>query len=125
MRAGMAVSLPLRQRTARGQTQAAQLKIQKLNFDEKVEMRRIQAEVDDTVSAINTSTERWEAAVLEVKKAKQVEDGERRRFAAGDSTLFLVNQRERASAEAELRLLDIHVDYLQSMAAFRAVTCTI
>ncbi len=123
VRAGMAVSLPLRQRTARGQAQAARLKIQKLTLDEKAERQRIQAEVDDTVSAINTSYERWVSTLLEVKKAKQVEEGERLRFGAGDSTLFLVNQRERMSAEAQMRLAEVHVDYLQSAAAFRAVTC--
>ncbi len=123
VRAGMAVSLPLRQRTARGQAQAARLKMQKLTLDEKAERQRIQAEVDDTVSAINTSYERWIATALEVKKAKQVEEGERLRFGAGDSTLFLVNQRERMSAEAQMRLAEVHVDYLQSLAAFRAVTC--
>ena len=123
VRGGMTVSLPIRQRTARGQTQAAQLKIQKLNLDERAEKLRIQAEVDDTVSGINTSYERWQATLLEVRKAKQVEDGERLRFGAGDSTLFLVNQRERSSAEAQMRLVEVHVDYMQSVAAFRAVTC--
>lgn len=123
VRGGIAVSAPLRQRTARGQAKAARLKLQKLSLDEKAERLRIQAEVDDTVSAINTSYERWAATLLEVKKAKQVEEGERLRFGAGDSTLFLVNQRERASAEAEMRLAEVHVDYLQSVAAFRAVTC--
>lgn len=123
VRAGVAVSAPLRQRTAKGQAQAARLKLQKLSLDEKTERLRIQAEVDDTVSAINTSYDRWTATSLEVKKAKQVEEGERRRFGAGDSTLFLVNQRERASAEAQMRLAEVHVDYLQSLVAFRAVTC--
>lgn len=123
VRGGVAVSAPLRQRTARGQALAARLKLQKLSLEEKAERLRIQAEVDDTVSAINTSYERWAATQLEVKKAKQVEQGERLRFGAGDSTLFLVNQRERASAEAQMRLAEVHVEYLQSMAAFRAVTC--
>lgn len=123
VRAGVAVSLPLRQRTARGQAQAARLKVQKLTLDEKVERQRIQAEVDDTVSAINASYERWAATMQEVKKARQVEEGERLRFGAGDSTLFLVNQRERMSAEAQMRLAEVHVEYLQSLAAFKAVTC--
>ncbi|HNB25149.1 MAG TPA: TolC family protein, partial [Candidatus Melainabacteria bacterium] len=125
VRAGVAVSAPLRQRTARGQAQAARLKIQKLNLDEKAEKLRIQAEVDDTVSAINTSYDKWAATLVEVQKAKQVEKGERLRFGAGDGTLFLVNQRERASAEAQMRLAEVHVEYLQSLAAFRAVTCTL
>ncbi len=124
-RTGMLVSAPLRQRTARGQLQAAQLKLRKLSFDEKAEKQRIQAEVDDTVSAINTSVERFEATGLEVKKAKEVEVGERLRFSAGDSTLFLVNQRERTTAEAQMRLVETHVEYLQALAAFKAVTCNL
>ncbi|CAN5152863.1 TolC family protein [soil metagenome] len=123
MRGGVAVSMPLRQRTARGLMQAAQLKMQKLNFDEKTEKFRIQTEVDDTVSAINTSWERYVATSSEVQKAQEVEAGERLRFAAGDSTVFLVNQRERTTAEAKIRLLEIHVEYLQALAAFKAVSC--
>lgn len=125
MRGGMTISAPLRQRTARGQVQAAQLKLRKLSLDEKAEKQRIQAEVDDTVSAINTSVERFEATALEVKKAKEVEVGERLRFSAGDSTLFLVNQRERTTAEAQMRLVETHVEYLQALAAFKTVTCSI
>jgi outer membrane protein len=125
MRGGMTVSAPLRQRTARGQVQAAQLKLRKLSLDEKTERLRIQTEVDDIVSAINTSVERFEATASEVKKAKAVEAGERLRFAAGDSTLFLVNQRERTTAEAQMRLVETHVDYMQALAAFKAVTCNL
>ena len=123
VRGGIAVSAPIRQRTARGQIEAARLKIQKLNLDEKAERLRIQAEVDDTVSAVNTSVERWAATLVEVMKAKKVEEGERKRFSSGDSTLFLVNQRERSSAEAQMRLVEVHIDYLQALAAFRTVTC--
>lgn len=123
VRGGVSLSVPLRQRTARGLVQSAKLKIQKLTFDETVEKQRIQAEVDDAVSAVNTSCERWNATLLEVKKAKQVENGERLRFGSGDSTLFLVNQRERASAEAQMRLVEVHTEYLQALAAFRAVIC--
>ncbi|MBX9687517.1 MAG: TolC family protein [Candidatus Obscuribacterales bacterium] len=122
VRAGMNVSMPLRQRSARGLAEAARLKIQKLNFDEKAEKLRIQTEVDDTVSAMNAAYERYSATKQEVKKALEVEVGERKRFAAGDSTVFLVNQRERTTAEAKMRLLEIHVEYLQALAAFRAVS---
>ncbi|CAN5563600.1 TolC family protein [soil metagenome] len=123
VRGGMTISAPLRQRSARGQLEAAQLKLRKLTLDEKTERLRIQAEVDDTVSAVNTSFERFEATVVEVIKAKEVEEGERLRFAAGDSTLFLVNQRERTTAEAKMRKVEAQVDYLQALAAFKAVTC--
>lgn len=123
VRGGINLSIPLRQRTARGLILAAETKLQKLNFDEVAERQRITAEVDDVVSAINTSVHKYEALTAEVDKAKSVENGEKLRFAAGDSTLFLVNQRERATAEAKVRLIDVHVEYLQALTAFDIVTC--
>jgi len=74
---------------------------------------------------MNTSCDRWNATLTEVKKAQQVEEGERQRFSAGDGNLFLVNLRERATAEAKMRLAEVHIDYLQAQAAFRAVTCSL
>jgi outer membrane protein len=123
VRAGVNMSIPLRQRTARGLIAAAQSKLQKLSFDEVAEKQRISAEVDDTVSAINTSVDRFIALGSEVELAAKVETGEKLRFKAGDSTLFLVNQRERTTAEAKVRMIDAHVDFLQALAAFEVVTC--
>jgi len=123
VRGGVNLSIPLRQRTARGLIMAAETKLQKLNFDEVAERQRIAAEVEDVVSAINTSFDKFNALSAEVDKAKAVESGEKLRFAAGDSTLFLVNQRERSTAEAQTRLIDVHVEYLQALTAFDIVTC--
>lgn len=125
VKGGVNLSVPLRQRTARGLILAAETKLQKLNFDEAAERQRITAEIDDVVSAINTSFDKFAAVDAEVRKAQYVESGEKLRFAAGDSTLFLVNQRERATAEARVRLIDVHVEYLQALSAFDIVTCKI
>jgi hypothetical protein len=35
---------------------------------------------------------------------------------------FLVNQRERATAEARIKLIEIQAEYEQAVAAFRAAT---
>lgn len=123
VRGGVNMSIPLRQRTAKGQILAAETKLQKLNYDEAAERQRIVAEVDDVISAINTSVDKFSALEREVAKAKAVENGEKQRFSAGDSTLFLVNQRERITAEAEQRLIDAHVEFLQATSAFDVVTC--
>ncbi len=123
VRGGVNLSIPLRRRTAHGLIMAVETKLQKLAFDEAAERQRIIAEIDDVVSAINTSFEKFAALAAEVDKAKSVESGEKQRFAAGDSTLFLLNQRERATAEAQGRLIDVHVEYLQALTAFDIVTC--
>lgn len=122
VKAGLSISLPLRQRTAEGQTEAAQLKMQKLDLDLQNQRQTILIEVSDAMSAINTTYDRYRAAQREVELARELERGERTRFTLGDSTLFLVNQRERATAEAENKLIEIHAEYEQAVAAFRAAT---
>jgi outer membrane protein TolC len=121
-KAGLNFTLPLRQRTADGRIGAANLKLEKLALDLANERQRISTEVLDAISAINTAHDRYRAAEQEVELARQLEEGERAKFALGDSTLFLVNQRERATAEAKIKLIQIQAEYEQAVATFRAVT---
>jgi outer membrane protein TolC len=122
LKAELTISLPLRQRTADGKIQAAQAKLQKLDWELLNQRQTITVEVNDAFNAINTTYERFLAAEQEVQLARQLEDGERTRFNLGDSTLFLVNQRERATAEAEIKLIEIRAEYEQAVAAFRAAS---
>ncbi len=122
VKAGVSFTLPLRQRTADGRISAASLKIQKLDLDLLNERQRIATEVLDAVSAINTTFDRYRAAQSEVELAIRLEEGEREKFRLGDSTLFLVNQRERATAEARVKLIELQAEYEQAVAAFRAAT---
>ncbi|MDX2031879.1 MAG: TolC family protein [Blastocatellia bacterium] len=121
-KAGLNLTLPLRQRTADGRISASTLKLEKLDFELTLERQRIATEVLDAVSAINTSHDRYRAAQQEVELAQRLEEGERTRFTLGDSTLFLVNQRERATAEARVKLIEIQAEYEQAVAAFRTIT---
>lgn len=122
VKAGVSFTLPLRQRAAEGQIGAALAKIQKVDFDAVNERQRITLEVLDSINAINTAYERYLVAVQEVELAQRLEEGERVKFQLGDSTLFLVNQRERATAEARLKLIEIQAEYEQAAATFRAAT---
>lgn len=122
LKAGVALVVPLRQRTAKGLILAAEYKIQKLDMEQRLLLQQVLLEVDDAVSAINAAYEQYLAAKQEYQLAKELEQGERDRFDYGDSTLFLVNQRERATAEAEMKLLDLETEYRQSLANFEAAT---
>jgi outer membrane protein len=122
LKMGVSVTLPLRQRTADGRIAAAQFKIRKMEFQTQVEQQRILVEIDDAVSVINTVYQRYQAAERELRLAQQLEQGEREKFALGDSTLFLVNQRERATAEAENKLIDLQLEYQQGIVTLRAAS---
>lgn len=121
-KAGVSVVVPLRNRTARGQIEQAKLKLQKLDFDQKALLQQVLLEVDDTVSELNMTYQRYDAANQAYRLAKQLEEGERTRFELGDSTLFLVNQRERSTAEALIKLIDLQAEYQQAAVRLKAVT---
>lgn len=125
LKAGVGVGLPLRQRSAEGRVEDARLKLEKLELDLQLERQRILTEVEDAVSATRQTYQRYLAASAELDLAKKLEQGERDRFALGDSTLFLVNQRERATAEAAVKVITIQAEYEQALAVFQAVTAQI
>lgn len=115
-------SQPLLMRTARGKLQAARLRLDKLRRDRQAEEQRIKNEVYDALSAINLAYRRFVALERQVAKAEQVYFGERDRFQAGDSTVFLVAERERQLNEAKMRTIDAEVEYHAGVLALRAIT---
>jgi outer membrane protein TolC len=119
---GVTVSLPFGRRAAEAQLAQAELKLQKIDNERQLAEQRISVEVKDLANAVNTAYGRFLLAEKELELARVLEEGERRKFALGDSTLFLVNQRERASAEAEIKVIDIRAEYEQALAAFRVAT---
>ena len=121
-KAGVSMAVPLRNRTARGQVEQVKLKLEKLDLDQKAMLQQVLLEVDDTASELNMAYQRYEAASQSYRLAKQLEEGERTRFELGDSTLFLVNQRERATAEALVRLIELQAEFQQAQVRLMAVT---
>ncbi len=120
MKYGLQFAIPLERRTARGKLDEARLKIEKLNQEERLQRQQIETEIDAALANINQSYLRYLAATQEVDAARALEQGERDRLALGEGTLFLVNQRERATAEAKIKVINIQAEYEQAVAAYRA-----
>lgn len=121
-RGQLTFSQPVLMRTARGKLQAAKLRIDKLRKDRAAEEQRIRNEVYDAISAINLAYLRFAALERQVEKANLVYLGERERLQAGDSTVFLVTERERQLNEARMRTIDAQVEYHNGLLALRAIT---
>lgn len=119
-RIGVELSLPLFFRSARGLSRQARLSIEGLDWSERALKLRVANEVRDAVSSVNADARRLAAARREAELARRLERAERAAFDLGDSTLFLVNQRERASAEALGRVVDVLADYRISRATLTA-----
>lgn len=122
---GVTASIPLYQNDARGRREEALQKEQKFTREAELLQRTIELEVRDANNAIQRSQERFIAAQERYAKTKKVEEGELKLFQAGLGTLFLVNQREQATAEAASLLIDIQVEYEQARAAFHAASMSL
>lgn len=107
---GLQLTIPLANRSADGRIQAAQLKSSKLDLDQVNEIQRILTEVRDAASLSQTTQARLQPALESYHLALQLEEAERLKFSLGDSTLFLVNQRERASLAEGQKLIEILTD---------------
>lgn len=104
---GLQLVIPLANRSADGRLLGARWKSEKLNLDQVLEVQRILTEVRDAASVIAASRARLTPALDSLKLALQLEEAERLKYSLGDSTLFLVNQRERASLVEAQKLSEI------------------
>jgi outer membrane protein TolC len=66
--------------------------------------------------------ERFLSLDLQVSRSQQVYMGERERFKVGDSTVFLIAERERQLNEAKVRLIESEVEYHVGLLALKAIT---
>jgi hypothetical protein len=64
---------------------------------------RVRTEILDSASALQAALDVLQVVQGEVLVARELEQAERDRFALGDSTQFLVNLRELATADAAVR----------------------
>lgn len=122
LNAGVELIIPLRQRAAKGLIKVAEYKTNQLDIEQRLVLQNVLLEIDDAFSAINAQYQQFIAAKNEYELAKKLEAGERDRFKFGDTSLFIVNQRERMRAETAIKLLNIKAKYYKAVARFNAVT---
>jgi hypothetical protein len=70
---------------------------------------------------IDAAVRRAQVTRRELRVAHQLAEAELKRFELGESNLLLVNLREQASAEADIRAVDALLDVQRALAEFRLV----
>ncbi len=120
--AAVQLEIPVLNRVARGRAAAASAGMERLDAQRELALDRVRAEVRDALSALDAAQRRVALVRREVEVTAQLEAAERQRFEAGDSTLFVVNLREQATAEARIREVDALLDWQRASAAFRAAS---
>ena len=114
--------LPVPLSQARGRLATVVASQNRLGHQRQLLLDRVSLELADVDNAASIAVGRLLQARREVDAAVVVEEAERARFAAGDSNLFLVNQREQASAEARQAVIDAVVDGRKAEVARLAAT---
>ncbi len=116
--ASLAFDLPAQRRVAKGRDLAALARIEQFDQRERFARDQIAAEVRDAYSALKAAYERARVLREEVDVARQLETAERVRFELGEGNLFLVNLREQATYETELRELAALTEYYRALALY-------
>ncbi|MDZ7637330.1 MAG: TolC family protein [Bryobacterales bacterium] len=122
LKAGLFFNLPVQRRKATGKLQAAEAKIGQVRAKEQFQRDKIAADVRDSLLAVEMAYQRVNLLQQEVAVARQLQVLEKDRFDLGDSTLFLVNLREQATFDAEVRAVSATEDYFRSFADYQAAT---
>jgi outer membrane protein TolC len=116
------VDVPLWTRNQDGRVQAADATLARLAHQGRFARDRVVADVRDAASAVDMALERIAATRREVEVSKQLVQMERQRFELGEGTLLIVNLREQALVEANLREIDALADYFKALANERAAS---
>lgn len=118
--ANVLLDVPLQRRVAKGREQAAIAGIERLRAEEQMARDRVEAEVRDSLSALEAAWKRVGLARRQRGLAIQLEKAERTRFELGESNLLLVNLREQASADAALVEAEALGTWLRAQADYSA-----
>ena len=125
-RVGVNFNLPLRNRTAEAQhgralAEGRQLDVQRQKMEQQVEV-----EVRNALQSVDTSRRRVDAAKNSRVNAELQYESEVRKFDAGQSTNFLVLDRQNAMSSARGRELKALTDYTKAVAELqRSISTTL
>jgi cobalt-zinc-cadmium efflux system outer membrane protein len=104
--AGLGLEFPLWQRSARGRVQTAESQKERTELQRDLLRQRIEIDLKNAKRGLEVATERYGISKSEFDLALHLEDGERKRFKNGESSILTVNLREQATAEARLRMIE-------------------
>jgi outer membrane protein len=121
-RVGVAISLPLHNRTAAGQLGHSLVEGKRIATQREQLEQLIQVEVRNALQSITTAEARLRSAAIARSTAEQQYDSEKRKLDAGQSTVFLVLERQTALATARGNELRAQTDLNKAIAELQRAT---
>ena len=121
-RVGVAVSLPLHNRAAEGQLGHALVAGKQIATQRQQLEQLIQVEVRNALQTLSTAEARLRAGAVARSTAEQQYESEKRKLDAGQSTVFLLLERQTALATAKGNELRAQTDLNKAMADLQRAT---
>ena len=106
----LSLRVPLQRRAARGKLNESRAKLQELNAQLKLTTDQLQAQMRGLVLELETTRRLLALVSEEVKQAETLRQAEYQRFKNGASDFFLINLREQAAADADIRFHSTRMD---------------
>jgi outer membrane protein TolC len=121
-RVGVQVSLPLKNQTAQAQLGRSLVEGQRIRTQREQLEQLIQVDVRNSLQAVRTAESRLRAAAIARDASEQQYASEQRRLDAGQSTVFLVLERQTALTTARGNELRAQTDLNKSIADLQRAT---
>ena len=121
---GVAISFPLRNRTAKANLAGARIQQEQLEASVRSQDQVIEVDVRNAAQAVETSRRRVLAAREARANAELQLEGEQRLYQVGRSTTFILFQRENALTNARNAELRAETDYNKALADLQRATST-
>lgn len=119
---GVQINLPLRNRTAEAQLGRSLVEGERIATQREQLEQNIQVEVRNSLQAVKSAETRLRAAIATREYNEQQFDSERRKLDAGQSTVFLVLERQTALTTAKGLELKAQTDLNKSIADLQKAT---
>jgi HAE1 family hydrophobic/amphiphilic exporter-1 len=121
-RVGVQISLPLRNRTAEAQLGRSLVEGERIATQREQVEQSIQVDVRNALQAVRSAEARLRAGVSAREAAQQQYQSEQRKLDAGQSTVFLVLERQTALATARGNELRAQTDLNKAIAELQRAT---
>jgi outer membrane protein TolC len=104
---GLEFKMPLFLRKERGDVKLADLKIRDTELDVQQKTNELEAKLNNYIAEWSNTRNQIDAFRLAVNQYRQMLEAERRLFDLGESSLFLINTREQAYIQANVKLTEL------------------
>ncbi len=121
---GVHFKFPLYQREAKGKIISTTSELRQIATEKKLLYEQLNNQFSNLLIALRMYHQQINLLNNELQLAQQVEAGEAKKFHEGDSTLFLVNQREQTTTQVRLNLINAGINLQETSSLVRFFVST-